>query len=732
MEDTAKTPNFAPLACATCAACSSCAAPDQDKKNEVTFSVRDMDCPMEEALIRDKLSGMPGVLGLEFNLINRTLKVAHQPGALDEISAALESLSLDISRLDDSAPEPGDAGAQALKRYPGWLPLALAGAAAFAAEIVHYAYGEHWAVPLLALAAIGLGGLSTYKKGWIALKNFNLNMNALMSFAVTGAMLIGQWPEAAMVMVLFSVAEIIEARAFNRARNAINKLLSLAPEEATVRQPDGTWAALPVKHIPLGALLRVRPGERIALDGEVVSGNSQVNQAPITGESMPVEKNIGDQVFAGTINESGSFEYKATALAANSTLARIIHAVENARGSRAPTQRFVDSFAKIYTPVIFGLALLIATLPPLFFNEAWQPWIYKALVILVIACPCALVISTPVSIVSALAAASHRGILVKGGVFLEQGRKLTLLAMDKTGTLTHGRPEQTDFITLGELSAEECSRLAVALALRSDHPVSKAIAAAGPHDPAGLPEVSDFSALPGRGTRGVINGKTIYLGNHRLIAELNLFSLELDAKLIELEKQGKSMAVLISENQPVALFAVADTLKPGSIAAVAELKSLGIHPVLLTGDNAHTAQAIAGAAGLDAVHSDLLPENKSALVEELRRKGKTGMVGDGINDAPALAAADIGFAMGAAGADTAIETADVALMDDDLRKLPAFIRLSRATHQVLVQNIVFALGVKAVFFALALAGEADMWMAVFADMGVSLLVIANALRLLKK
>ncbi len=714
------------------------------------FLVEDMDCPMEEVLIRNKLAVLSGVTGLEFNLLARTVRVGHDPAALDAITAALKSLDLG-AKLLDAAAQTGQMGqgaaspaSAATPATAKWMRLALAAALAFTAEIIHLAqegqwggawtglWAESWPVLIPALLAIALGGLSTYKKGWIALKNFNLNMNALMSFAVTGAMLIGQWPEAAMVMVLFALAEVIESRALHRARAAIHELMSLAPEEATVRQPNGTWADVPARNVPVGALARVRPGQRIALDGRVVAGQSQVNQAPITGESLPVDKAPGDPVFAGSINESGSFEYEVTAPAANSTLARIIHAVEEARGARAPTQRFVDAFARVYTPLVFSLALLVAVLPPLFWDGAWFTWAYKALVLLVIACPCALVISTPVSIVSGLAAASRHGILVKGGMFLEQGRLLANLALDKTGTLTHGRPAQTDFLPLGDLAAKDCLRLAVALAARSDHPVSKAIAGANPSLAAAAPQVGEFTALPGRGARGRMDGRLWHLGNHRLVEDLGLCSPALEEKLFALEEQGKSVVLLLAEDRAQALFAVADTMRDSTPEAIAALRQLGVRTILLSGDNPHTVRRIAAEAGVDEAHGDLLPEDKLALVESISRSGKTGMVGDGINDAPALAKADIGFAMAAAGADAAIETADVALMDDDLRKLPLFIRLSRATHAVLVQNIAFALAVKAAFFALALTGQATMWMAVFADMGVSLLVVANGLRLLRK
>jgi Cd2+/Zn2+-exporting ATPase len=536
-----------------------------------------------------------------------------------------------------------------------------------------------------------------------------------------------------MVMVLFTVAELIEAKSLDRARHAIRGLLQLTPETATVRQSDGTWKELAAKLIGVGERVRVKPGERIALDGSIVSGSSSVNQAPITGESLPVEKQVGDPVFAGTINTSGSFEYTVSSKADNSTLARIIHAVEEAQGAKAPTQRFVDQFAKVYTPVVFAIALVIAVLPPLLLAGDWISWIYKALVMLVIACPCALVISTPVTIVSGLAAAARHGILVKGGVYLEEGRKLRWLAMDKTGTITQGKPVQTDFFSLNGWEAAEVRSLAASLATRSDHPVSLAVAQAAKRDGIVLQAVDQFAALAGRGVKGVINGKIYYLGNHRLIHEQGRCSDALELQLSALEELGKTVILLTDEQSVHGLFAVADTVKEGSRQAIEELRALGIKTVMLTGDNAHTAQAIAAQVGLTDARGDLLPEDKLKAIEDLIAEGgAVGMVGDGINDAPALARADIGFAMGAAGTGTAIETADVALMDDDLRKLVRFVKLSRDTHALLVQNIVLALGIKAVFLALTLAGMGTMWMAVFADVGASLLVVANGLRLLRK
>ncbi|MEX5586789.1 heavy metal translocating P-type ATPase [Pseudomonas urmiensis] len=693
------------------------------------FRIQAMDCPTEQTLIQDKLGKMAGVEQLEFNLINRVLGVRHTLSGTTAIEHAIASLGMQAEPLTDA-----DEGAPAPAAKTRWWPLALSGVAAIAAEVVHFtALAPEWLVAALALAAILGCGLGTYKKGWIALKNRNLNINALMSIAVTGAVLIGQWPEAAMVMVLFTVAELIEARSLDRARNAISGLMQLSPEMATVQQADGQWREVDVREVALGALVRVRPGERIGLDGEVVNGQSSVDQAPITGESLPVEKNKGDKLFAGTINQEGALEYEVSAAAGQSTLARIIKAVEEAQGARAPTQRFVDRFSRIYTPVVFAVALAVAIIPPLFMAGAWFDWIYRALVLLVVACPCALVISTPVTIVSGLAAAARKGILIKGGVYLEGGRKLDFLALDKTGTITHGKPVQTDFKLLEPLFEGRAQALAATLGERSDHPVSRAIAQFGKEQGTALSEVSAFAALAGRGVRGEIDGELYHLGNHRLVEELGLCSPELEAELDALERQGKTVVLLLDRSGPLALFAVADTVKDSSRQAIAELHELGIKTVMLTGDNPHTAQAIAAQVGIDRAEGNLLPSDKLNTIESLYAEGhRVGMVGDGINDAPALARAEIGFAMAAAGTDTAIETADVALMDDDLRKIPAFVRLSRQSAAILTQNIVLALGIKAIFLAITFAGMATMWMAVFADMGVSLLVVFNGLRLLRK
>jgi Cd2+/Zn2+-exporting ATPase len=688
-----------------------------------------MDCPTEEAMIRGKLSDFPGVTGLAFNLLERRLTLSHTPGTLPGAMDALRGLGFDPVPQSAAGSAKPELQPPAVNRRELAL-LGVAGLCAVAAEIVDWTGGPLWLEIALSLVAVFSGGLDTYKKGWIALKNRTLNINALMSVAVTGAMVIGQWPEAAMVMVLFAIAELIEKVSLERARNAVRGLMAMTPETASVRQPDNSWREVAAIEVAVGAVMRVRPGDRVALDGVVIQGQSSVNQAPITGESIPVEKAVGDAVYAGSINEVGALEVRVTAASTDSTVARIIHAVEAAQGSRAPTQRFVDQFARIYTPVVFAAAIAVALLPPLFFGGMWLTWIYRALVLLVIACPCALVISTPVTIVSGLAAAARRGILIKGGVFLEAGRTLKVMALDKTGTLTLGKPAVVDFLPFADRAAT--LRLAASLASHSDHPVSQAITRyADGHTQ--LADPVAMQALPGRGVKAEIEGQLLYLGNHRLVEELKICSPALEAQLKALESQGKTTTLLMSESQVLGVFGVADTVRESSKEAVVALHALGITTAMLTGDNPLTAKAIASQVGIDIVQAELLPADKLAAIEALAAKhGAVGMVGDGINDAPALARADIGFAMGAAGSDTALETADVALMDDDPRKLAEFIRLSRRTAAILRQNIVLALGIKAVFLVLAVLGSATLWMAVFADMGASLLVVANGLRLLRQ
>lgn len=689
------------------------------------FYIAEMDCPVEENLIRKKLGTMTTVDRIEFNLMKQRLTVVHQSGQQDAVSQAIRSLGMTPIRQESATEKPQNVP----DKTTAWWPLALATLLAFSSELVHWFQFSDWLAASLAIGAIGFSGISTYHKGWIALRHGNLNINALMSIAVTGALLLQQWPEAAMVMVLFTLAEWIEGKSLDRARQAIRQLVALAPQVASIRQSDGSWLEVAVDAIRTGDVMQVKPGERIALDAEVIEGQSSVNQAPITGESIPVEKQVKDPVYAGTINTLQTLICRVTSDTQHSTLSRIIQAVENAQGNKAPIQRFIDQFARIYTPAVFGFAILVAMIPPLFMAGDWFTWIYNALVLLVIACPCALVISTPVTVVSGLAAAARLGILIKGGIYLEQGYRLRTLFLDKTGTLTHGQPQLTDTIHRTEVP-DEVALLAASLAAYSDHPVSIAVRAASP---AGIPRhtVMQTQALPGRGTEGIINQTRYLLGNHRLIHEQGLCSPPLEQSISALEQQGKTVIGLCDSQQVLALFAVADTLKPTSTAAIHELQEMGIQTILLTGDNTHTAHAIAAQAGISQALGEQLPEDKLRAVTEANRHGSVGMVGDGINDAPALAQASIGFAMGALGTDIALETADVALMNDDLRKIPVFLRLSRATHQILLQNISVALGIKALFLILTLAGMGTLWMAVFADVGASLLVVANGMRLLR-
>ena len=689
-----------------------------------------MDCAAEEAEIRAALAAVPGVRSLGFQLSARTLTIDADPAALDPALAAIRAAGFDPQPLQASAaPDTAAGNRRELQR----LVLALLCAAG--AEALAWLGGDAlaWRIAGSALAALAilLAGFGVYRKGLAALRARRLNINALMTVAVTGAFLIGQWAEAAMVMALYAIAEAIEARAVDRARNAIGSLMTLAPDSAQVRQADGGWRDVPAAEVAVAAIVRVRPGERVPLDGVLVAGSTSVDQASVTGESLPVDKNGGDALFAGTINLTGTVELRVTAPASQSTLARIIHAVEQAQGSRAPTQRFVDRFAAIYTPAVFALALGVAIAGP--WVAGWDAIdaVYKALVLLVIACPCALVISTPVAIVSGLAAGARRGILIKGGVYLEQARRLKAVAFDKTGTLTAGRPRLMHWAPLAldadSGRAESLARVAAALAGHSKHPVSMAIAAGLPASGAAL---HDFKALAGRGVEATIDGARYLLGNHRLIEERGLCSPRIEALLREHEMQGRTTSLLATEAGVLALFAVADTLKHGSAQAVAELDAMGVETVMLSGDNPLTAAAVAREAGVRDVRANLLPEEKQAVIAELRaRHGAVAMAGDGINDAPALARADIGIAMGATGTDAAMEAADVVVMNDDLRRVPELMRLSRATHAILVQNIALALAIKALFLGLAIFDDATMWMAVFADVGASLIVIGNGLRL---
>ncbi|KGG87606.1 MULTISPECIES: heavy metal translocating P-type ATPase [Comamonas] len=625
---------------------------------------------------------------------------------------------------------------------PGWPRIYAALAAALAAEACHWFGGDDANSTLqylgmaLAVLGIALSGLGVYKAGLKDLLRFKLGIHALMAVAVTGAFIIGQWPEAAMVMALYAAAERIEDQAMDKARLAIRNLLQLAPETADVLQPDGSTVRMAANEVPLGAVLRVTPGARVPLDGLVTEGESSVNQAPITGESALAHKGPGDELYAGSINQDGELHLRVTAPASDSLIARIVHAVEQAQSSKAPTQRFVDRFAEVYTPIVLVLAIALGLLAPWLLNWSWHQAAYQALALLVIACPCALVLSTPVTVVSALTAAAKRGILIKGGSALESARQLKAIALDKTGTLTTGSPKLVDWQGWNAASSDEAAARAYALASRSDHPVSRAIAQGleeqtGKELATAQASAQQLQALPGRGVQAQIDGERWTLANLRWVGEQGWDSAELKAALMLQEQQGRTVTLLANEQGVQALFAVADPLRPQAKAAVAQLQALGVKPIVLSGDNSATVRTVAAEAGISDARGNMLPEDKLKTLSELQRDiGPTAMTGDGINDAPALAQADIGFAMGGMHAtDMAMETADVVLMNDDLRRIPEVVDLSQRAHSVLWQNISLALGIKLAFFILAVSGNASMWLAVLADMGVSLLVVANGLRL---
>ena len=699
---------------------------------KTVFSIPGLCCPAEEKLIQNKLKNITAINKLEFNFISQELTVTHDLVDNNIIIVAVKEVGM-LAKIKNKF-EDKVKPKEPLTSYMNWILIVIGGIMALSAEIyAYFIHTEQSVVVLgLTLGAIILTGKETFKKGWLALRSFTLNINFLMMLAITGAILIGEWPEAAMVTVLFALAELIERYSLDKARHAIEGLMEMAPYEALVKIENG-WKVIPVSEIILDNIIKIKPGDRIPIDGIVTSGHSSVNQAPITGESIPVEKNIGDVVYAGTINERGSFEFKVTANADNTLLAKIIHAVEEAQAVKAPTQRFVDQFAKYYTPLMVIIAVLVASVPPLFFAMPFYPWLAKALVLLVIACPCALVISTPVTIVSALAAAAKLGILIKGGTYLENGHKLRVIALDKTGTITQGKPIITNIITLNNTKEEELLRIAASLDIHSEHPVAHAIVTCYQKKYAEqLLEVNQFQAIPGRGVMGYINGIVHYVGNHQLAETNSVCSAEIESQLENLELEGKTTVIISTAKLALGIIAVADSVRETSAKAIRELHELGIKTVMITGDNPVTAAAIGKVVGIDEIYANMLPENKLETINSLVNQYQyVGMVGDGINDAPALAKANIGFAIGNEGTDIALETADVAFMENNLSKLPIFIKLSQKSSITLKQNIAFAIIVKVIFFILALIGQATLWMAVLADLGASLVVIFNGLRLLR-
>lgn len=581
------------------------------------------------------------------------------------------------------------------------------------------------------------GGWFLLPKAWRSVRHLRPDINLLVIIAAVGASVVGEWAEAATVVFLFGVAEWLEGWADRRAQRAVESLLEIAPKTATVKRA-GTFVEVPVAEVRVGETVAVKSGMNIPLDGDVLTGESAVNQAPITGESVPVDKKAGDTVFAGTVNGEGSLEIRVTKATGDTTLARIIRLVQEAQEQKAPTQRFVDVFARYYTPAVTVGALLIFLVPPLLFGGDWSQWLYRACVLLIIACPCALVISTPVSIVAGMAALAKRGVLVKGGAHLESIAQLKALAVDKTGTITEGKPQVQSVETLNQHSAPDVLKIAAAIDDHSSHPLAKAVVAYAKEQGIEFSRAENFQARSGRGAEGTVAGHDYFVGNHRFTHELGVCSAEIERRLAAIESKGQSVIVVghrphgDCKGEVLGILAVGDTVRPHAAEAIRALHAAGIKSiVMLSGDNQRTADSIARQVGIDEARGDLLPDDKVAAVQALRAKySSVGMVGDGVNDAPAMATATIGIAMGGAGTDAAIETADVTLMTDDLGKIAETIRLGRRTLGIIRFNISFALGLKALFLILTLMGHASLWLAIMADTGATLLVVANSLRLL--
>ena len=693
-----------------------------DEKRRHTFIVEGMDCADEVRQLEGKLGPLPGVTQLRFDLVGRKLTV-EGTATVGEIQRAVKEIGM-TARADGQATTP----LAFWERRGRMMMAAVSGILLVAGLMTGWAGGPATVeVALLALSAVS-GGWFIAPRGLRAARNGVLDMNVLMTLATVGAAGIGEWSEGASVMFLFAVAQLLETYSMDRARNAIKALMDLSPAEANVRR-NGRESVVPVSEVSVGDFVVVRPGQKIPLDGVVEAGTSSVNQAPITGESVPVDKLPGAEVFAGSINEHGVLDIRVTKLVEDTTLARIIHAVEEAQATRAPSQGFVDRFATIYTPAVVAFAVFLVVVPPLIGLGSWSTWFYRALAMLVIACPCALVISTPVSIVSGLAGAAKAGILIKGGVHLENAGRATVVAFDKTGTLTEGRPSLVDITPLGA-DRRDVLRFGAALEQGSEHPLARAILGAAKEQHIELPTVSAFRALVGRGVTGTVEGRPLNLGNERLMNELGVLTPEVRRALEAVEQAGQTAVVLATAQEALGVLAIGDRLRPEAAQALQALRRLGIRKtVMLTGDNEGTARAVATRLHIDEYRAGLLPDDKAEVVRDLESRGeRVVFVGDGINDAPALATATVGIAMGAAGTDVALETADIALMADDLSKLPIALQASRKTLRIIKQNIGLSLINKAVFIVLAVGGWATLWMAVASDMGASLVVIANGLR----
>lgn len=712
------------------------------------FRVHGMDCADEVAILRREIGpAVGGADRLSFDILRGKMIVAPAANLTSAaIAVAVAKTGMRAELWTDVQPGAADHGFW--QRRGRTLLTALSGIFTALGFAVHAALASPLAalgsegtglaesVPRAAVVfyAVGImaGSWFVLPKAWYSARRLRPDMNLLMVVAVAGAVGIGEWFEGAVVSFLFAVSLALEAWSVGRARRAVEALLAIAPPTARLLQPDGGETEVAAADVKIGNHILVKPGDRIPLDGAVRKGRSDVNQAPITGESMPVEKDQGSEVFAGTINGDGVLEVEVTRLVGETTLAQIIRMVGEAQSRRAPSEQWVDRFAQVYTPVVFAAAIAIAVIPALFGGDASE-WFYRALVLLVIGCPCALVISTPVSIVASLAAAARNGVLVKGGAFIEAPARLRALALDKTGTLTEGAPRVVDVVPFDRHTETELLQVAGAMEARSDHPLARAVMAHLRSVNVAPGQAEDVQSIQGRGMTARVNGKKYWLGSHRYLEELGQETPEVHEQLESRSSAGRSVVVVGTDDHVCGFVTLADAVRAESAAAVAALRAAGVeHVVMLTGDNRATAERIGAATGIAEIRAELLPADKVAAVEELvRQYGTVAMIGDGVNDAPAMGRATFGIAMGAVGSDAAIEAADIALMSDDLSKLPWLVRHSRRTLGIIRQNVALSLGVKGLFVVLTFAGWATLWAAIAADMGVSLLVITNALRLLR-
>ncbi|MHA3773073.1 heavy metal translocating P-type ATPase [Verrucomicrobiota bacterium sgz303538] len=710
---------------------------DVSANRTTVLAITGMDCGDEVAALQKVLKPIAGVREVQANLMASKVTIHHDDRVgTEQLINAISPTGMTARAAGREKPSHIAAPGQRWRVRT----VAASGICTAVGLVLHWTHVEPALLQNVVFgAAIVSGGWFIFPKAIAALRSVRPDMNLLMTVAVIGAVAIGEWSEAAAVTFLFGLSELLEALSVQRARRAIESLLELSPDTALLKTADG-FKEVPVEEVELGATIGIRSGARIPLDGVVIEGTSAVNQAPITGESVPVEKKAGDSVFAGSINGRGSLDVQVTKLFNDTTLARIIHLVEEAQSQKAPSQRFVDVFSKYYTPAVMVLALVVFVVPPLVGAGSWLTWLYRALVLLVIACPCALVIATPVAIVSGLTAMARRGVLVKGGAFMEAVGKLRALAVDKTGTITEGRPRVTRVMRVRARNEADVLRVAAAIDSHSNHPLSEAVVAFAKEQGVPFPRATDYQSHTGRGAEGSVDGHLYFVGNHRFAHELGVCSEQLEQELAAIESEALSVVVVghkphaDCKGEVLGVLAVGDTVRPNASAAIKSLHEAGVKKVvMLSGDNQRTVDAIARQAGIDEAQGDLLPDQKIERVHlMLREYGAVGMVGDGVNDAPAMAAATIGIAMGGAGTDTAIETADLTLMQDDLSNVSEAIILGRRTLRLIQFNITFALVIKAVFLVLTLLGHASLWLAIAADTGATLLVIANSLRLLQQ